>query len=228
MRCRLFLTLLMLLPTLLHAQTKAQRIKALKSITPREIKQHVYYLADDQLRGRESGKPGAHSAATYIAEQFRLSGLRPMGKNGSYFQPFIYDKQPNNTCRRGSLADSNLIWVQPDLRKLKFDTFRFDKDFKPLAVSGAGYAEGRLVFAGYGLRVEAKGYDDYAKLKVKGRVVLVLDGSPWPEDPRTLQEKIDSAKKLGAAALIVAGKTSERKLPRLKAIAWPPTAPPSL
>jgi len=225
---RFMLLALIVLPTpALQAQTRARRIRALKSITPGDIKKHVWYLADDRLRGRESGKPGAHQAAVYLARQYRLAGVRPMGIEGSYFQPFVHDRQPSNLFTRGKLVDSNHLWVQPDLRKLKFSSFKFGKDFTPLVVSGTGYAEGRLVFAGYGIRDKAKGYDDYAGLTARKRVVLVLSGSPWKEDTRTLSEKIETAAKQGAAALLIVSDKTERRLPKGGALAWPPRQPPS-
>ena len=46
----------------------------------------VKYLASDDLKGRGSGTPELNQAATYIADQFKKTGLEPV--RGSYFQPF--------------------------------------------------------------------------------------------------------------------------------------------
>src|SRR5215475_9077830 len=49
---------------------------------------HVKYLASDELKGRGDDSPELDKAADYIASQFRLSGLRPMGGDNTYFQKF--------------------------------------------------------------------------------------------------------------------------------------------
>ena len=47
---------------------------------------HVSYLADDRMKGRETGSPEHREAAEYIARHFKEAGLKPAGTNG-YFQP---------------------------------------------------------------------------------------------------------------------------------------------
>ena len=47
---------------------------------------HVQVLANDSLKGRDTGSPGHEAAARYVAEQFRLAGLTPAGTDG-WFQP---------------------------------------------------------------------------------------------------------------------------------------------
>ena len=63
-----------------------------ETITKREIKDHVYYLASDELEGRNTGKPGQKKAAEYIAEEFKKSGLVPINSSidSAYFQSFNY------------------------------------------------------------------------------------------------------------------------------------------
>ena len=47
---------------------------------------HVQVLANDSLKGRDTGSPGHEAAARYVAEQFRLAGLTPAGTEG-WYQP---------------------------------------------------------------------------------------------------------------------------------------------
>src|SRR5689334_16054743 len=51
------------------------------------VRAHVTFLASDLLQGREAGSPGYDIAAAYVASQFAQLGLKPMGKDASYFQP---------------------------------------------------------------------------------------------------------------------------------------------
>jgi hypothetical protein len=49
------------------------------------IRAHVSFLADDLLEGREAGTRGHEIAASYVASQFGLLGVKPGGQNGGYF-----------------------------------------------------------------------------------------------------------------------------------------------
>ena len=67
------------------------------------------------------------------------------------------------------------------------------------------------MFAGYGIHASDLGYDDYAGLDVKGKVVLVLRFSPDGDDPASrfqphmaLRRKASEARAQGAVALLVA------------------------
>jgi Zn-dependent M28 family amino/carboxypeptidase len=59
---------------------------AADTITERAIRAHMEFLASDALNGRGSGTRDEWIAATYIASQFRLWGLEPMGDDGGYVQ----------------------------------------------------------------------------------------------------------------------------------------------
>src|SRR5207247_8559188 len=52
------------------------------------LKDHVRYLASDELTGRGIDTPGIKLARDYIAREFAKYGLVPGGDNGSYFQGF--------------------------------------------------------------------------------------------------------------------------------------------
>ena len=58
---------------------------------------HVRVLADDKLEGRGTGTPGYETAAKYVEDQFKATGLKPAGING-YRQdvelvPLMLDKE---------------------------------------------------------------------------------------------------------------------------------------
>lgn len=52
------------------------------------VKASVSYLADDKLEGRRTGTTGEKLASEYISQQFKKAGLKPLGINGTYLQPF--------------------------------------------------------------------------------------------------------------------------------------------
>ena len=61
---------------------------ALESISAGELQDHIHFLADDTLEGREAGSRGGRAAAGYLATLFEKAGLRPLGEKTSYYQPF--------------------------------------------------------------------------------------------------------------------------------------------
>src|SRR5207249_10290472 len=52
------------------------------------LKDHVRFLASDELTGRGIDTPGIKLARDYIAREFAKYGLVPGGDNGSYFKGF--------------------------------------------------------------------------------------------------------------------------------------------
>lgn len=134
------------------------------------FKAHVAFLADDLLEGREAGTRGHELAARYIATQFALMGVKPGGDQGSYFtkvdllesaltgpEPTVVITTPKGTT---TLRQRSTVMIRGALG------------------GGAVRIEAPLVFAGYGMTDPAMGYDDYQGLNVRGKIAVVLWGSP--------------------------------------------------
>lgn len=69
------------------------------------LKKHEYYLASDELEGRNAGYPGNNKATEYIAGVFKEIGLAPIGDKNTaglptYFQSFKFlnDKFETRNC----------------------------------------------------------------------------------------------------------------------------------
>jgi Zn-dependent M28 family amino/carboxypeptidase len=129
---------------------------------------HVSFLADDRMKGRETGSPEHRQAAEYIAGQFREAGLKPGGTDG-FFQPVQF------RSRKIVEAKSSLALVRGGtaIPVVLGDEATFSMRIEP-----APSVEAPLVFAGYGLQVPEAKHDDLAGLNVKGKVVLLLTGGP--------------------------------------------------
>ncbi|HSL72028.1 MAG TPA: M20/M25/M40 family metallo-hydrolase [Longimicrobiales bacterium] len=61
------------------------------TITAADVRTHIAYLASDELKGRNTPSPGLELAAEYIANEFKMLGLRPAGDSGTYVQRFPYE-----------------------------------------------------------------------------------------------------------------------------------------
>lgn len=194
-----------LLVVLLVATAGAARAAAPPPVPPAEwLLGQVRALSAPETEGRASGTPGAERAARHIAAAFQAAGLRPGGDGGTYFQSF-----PVPTGIRLG-ARNALAIVAPARRELALG-----RDFTPLAVSADGVVEGEVVFAGYGITAPDLGWDDYAGLDVKARVVVVLSGEPRRRDPTSpfrrpdayhyseRAHKIINAREHGAQAIVL-------------------------
>jgi hypothetical protein len=142
-------------------QPARQRIDELSS---ERYMKDVTFLARDEMKGRGAGTPELEIAADYIAEQFRLAGLKPAGENGTYFQPF-------EVTTGAELGTKNELTVAGTALKI-------NDDFVPIMISNTAEFEGPLVFAGYGISAPELQYDDYAGIDVKDKIVVVLRHEP--------------------------------------------------
>ena len=132
---------------------------------------HVRYLASPEMQGRAAGSPELERAAEYIAAEFRRIGLKPPPGAG-YFQEFA-------VLVNAELGPGNrLAWSYEG----ETGELALRRDYLPLTLSGKGKAAGRVVFAGYGISAREYGYDDYAGLEVKGRIVVLLRHEPQEFD----------------------------------------------
>ncbi|HWA17290.1 MAG TPA: M28 family peptidase, partial [Gemmatimonadales bacterium] len=151
MRNRLVLLLSLLVPITAHAQADAWWT-------------HITILADDSMRGRETGSREHRLAAEYIASHFQRAGLKPAGTDG-YFQPVPF------RVRRIDEAHSSVTL----LRDGGIERLRFGPDVAiNLRGSTEGRHEGAMIFLGYGLQVA--GHEDLDGIDLKGKVVVLLSG----------------------------------------------------
>src|SRR5438552_6228422 len=144
--------------------------------------QHILYLADDKLEGRETGSPGHRRAAEYIAGEFERSGLKPAG-DSSYIQPVKL------RSRRIVEEQSTLALVRNGTREplqLGEDCAISMRSEPPVRLSAP------LVFVGYGLVIPEMKYDELAGIDLRGKIAVHVGGGP-PSIPGPLRAHYQSA-----------------------------------
>jgi hypothetical protein len=144
--------------------------KSLDLIDTNTIRAHIAYLADDKLKGRYPGTEGYQTAVDYVIDQYKKIGLQPGGDNNAFTQKlFIRKSLVNNSASVAVLKDNNG----------NTDSLGFARDFTPVPhpLNENVSAEGKLVFAGYGVEIPG-GYSDYDGIDVKGKFVVVINGAP--------------------------------------------------
>ena len=161
------------------------------------------------MEGRGAGTKGIARAADLIEQHYRSLGLQPAGTK-SYFQPFT-------VITGAKLKEGNRLEVQDAKSKREL---KLNQDFVPFSFSSSDEVAGPVVFAGYGATAPEFGYDDYAHLDVKDKIVVILRYEPAGFAAKTgnagltqhsqLITKAINARNHGAKAVIlVSGKLGE-------------------
>jgi hypothetical protein len=155
-------------------------------------------LADDKMAGRETGSTGEHAAQEYAIQQLKSAGVEPAGVNG-FYQPVKF------VSRKIVESESSLTLIRDGKRE-------------PIAIGDDAIISARvmpvpriqagLVFVGYGLRIPESNYDDFAGLDIKGKLVVIISGSPAgvpgavASHYQTLAERWKALKSVGAVGMI--------------------------
>jgi len=130
---------------------------------------HVMFLASDELEGRDTGSRGYQIGAQYVASQFAAMGLKPGGANGSWFLEVPFRSATESGTPTGALVRGS------GRTRL---TAGEDFGVRPSLTEKRRRIEAPLVFAGRGIREPVLGIDDYAGLDVRGKIVVVMAGTP--------------------------------------------------
>jgi hypothetical protein len=127
----------------------------------------VKALSAPEMEGRGAGTRGIDRAARLIEQRYKSLGLDPAGAN-NYFQPFT-------VITGAELKGKNNLHVQQGSSRTQL---KLNQDYVPFSFSASGSVSGPVVFAGYGASAPEFGYDDYAGLDVKDKIVLLLRYEP--------------------------------------------------
>jgi Zn-dependent M28 family amino/carboxypeptidase len=167
---------------------------------------HVVALASERYEGRLAGSSGERLAADYIVAELQRIGAQPLPGQRDFRLPFEFTA--------GTRDGGSTIAVTGSGQDAR-TTFAARTDVQALSFSDNGTVTGPVVFAGYGIVVPDSqnfGYDSYATLDVKDKVVLVLRYFPEDADPKVkgilaryadLRYKAMAARQRGAKALLV-------------------------
>jgi hypothetical protein len=159
------------------------------SITQEELKIYLYFLASDQLEGRNLPSRGFDTAALYVASHLAEWGLKPGGSTTNttgplqpYFMPMeLLAKTVIPAESKASVTDPGTSAEHPAPHTVELEygrdwtlgaATRGTPPLEPFEITGA------LVFAGNGYTVEKTKTDPYAGLDVKGKIVVVAGLPP--------------------------------------------------
>ena len=168
-------------------------------------KTQVEALASDKFEGRLTGSPGEKLAADYIISELKRMGAKPLPGMTDFRMPFTFTAGSKDG---GTTMTVTTPEASPQI-------FSGAATVQALSFSDTAETSGSIVFAGYGLVVpEAQnfGYDSYAGLDVKDKIVVVLRYFPEDADQKTrailaryadLRYKAQAARQRGAKGMLV-------------------------
>ncbi|CAG0986653.1 Bacterial leucyl aminopeptidase [Planctomycetaceae bacterium] len=174
----------------------------LDSISVEDLKGDVYFLASDEMRGRDTISTESSIASAYIANRFRKAGLKPAGEDGGWYQnvKFAYTE----FTEKPTIKVFEPAGAQPALELV------YGQDFSALEGAASSVPSAPLAFAGYAITDKAKNWDDFANVDLKGKVALVFRFEPtsmsnsrgWSRNA-FVETKKSLLKKAGAVAAIM-------------------------
>jgi Peptidase family M28/PDZ domain/PA domain len=124
-------------------------------------------LTESRMEGRGDGTKGLVRAEHFLESRYKGLGLAPAGT-----QRFL---QPFTVTTGAKLKGKNHLMAQSGESKTEL---KLEQDYVPFSFSESGSATGPLIFAGYGVTADEFGYDDYAGVDVKDKIVLILRYEP--------------------------------------------------
>ncbi len=161
-----------------------------RPINADRVRRDIEFLASPVCDGRRTGTEGERKAAAYIEQQLRAAGLRDI-RHQAFSFPSSVALGANNSLETSVAGRGEL-----------------NQDFVPLALSANGEVDGEVVFVGFCMKTE--GYDSFAGVDVKDKIVLALRYQPETEPLKgklrpfaPLRAKAMIARERGAKALLL-------------------------
>ncbi|HKQ51977.1 MAG TPA: M20/M25/M40 family metallo-hydrolase [Pyrinomonadaceae bacterium] len=130
-------------------------------ITAAQLKDYLYFIASDEMEGRDTPSRGLDLTAKFLATNLSRWGLKPAGDNGTFFQ-------------RIALQRVKLDGAGTSL-EVGGQKFAFGDGVLAQPVAGTAVSA-PLVFVNHGWVVKAKNIDPYQGVDVKDKIVVILGG----------------------------------------------------
>ena len=181
MKLNRIVTLFLVYVFSLSLQAQSEKLMVIETTNKATIEGHIYFLADDLLKGRETGTPENKIAASYLANTLRSYGVKPNPKTDNYYQEIKLKR----------VSPPSKVNLEVNGQNLKDYAFVY-----PTPI----FTETDAVFLNYGLE------DDYKDKDLTGKVIIIKAGSPTAKDTRGAfrlrKEKQRLADKYGVVTIL--------------------------
>ncbi len=141
-------------------------------ISSHTLLDYVKEMASEKYQGRLTGTPGYEAAAAWAIKLLEAWKVKPAGDNGTYLQHF---PDPYTLVLPGSELSMTIpIADGASIKK----TYVWEQDYYQGSTSDSGSVTAEVVYVGYGTTAPELGYDDYAGVDVKGKIVMMEPEAP--------------------------------------------------
>ena len=177
------------------------------TISSHTLLDYVKEMASEKYQGRLTGTPGYEASAQWVADRFSAWKIKPAGDQGTYFQRF---PNPYTLVLPGSELSLTIpVAGGATLKK----AYVWEQEYYQGSTSDSGTVTAEVVYVGYGATAPELGYDDYADVDVRGKLVMMEPEAPvGPEPDAELFKKwrpysfhdykVQNAAKHGAAGVV--------------------------
>src|SRR5262245_18401694 len=199
----------LLTPTALAALTFVLALPSARAADPARLRTNVSTLASDRLGRRLTDTDGERLAREFIIAELKRIGARPLPGQRDFALPFEFTAGARDAGTTVSVKHE--VSANGIVRGMAGGSGKA----RALSFSDSGEVSAGVVFAGYGIVVPDSqdfGYDSYATLDVKDKVVVVLRYFPEDADQKTkailtrysdLRYKAMAARQRGAKGMLV-------------------------
>jgi hypothetical protein len=176
-------------------------------ISSHTLLDYVKEMADPKYKGRLTGTAEYEASAKWVADLLAGWKIKPAGDKGTFYQKF---PNPYTLVFPGASLTLDVKLPNGDTVKRPYV---FEEEYFPGSTSDSGTITAEVVYVGYGATAPELGYDDYAGIDVKGKLVMMEPEAPvTPDrDPELFKKwrpysfhdyKVQNAAKHGAAGLV--------------------------
>ncbi len=152
--------------------TEQQKVlQVMHSISSRVLFDYVKELSSDKYWGRLTGTKGFNDSAKWVIAHLKKWGLKPGGDNNTFLQAF---PNPYTLVFKDCSVSMNIPCKDGFIKK----SYKYEDEFIPGSTSGSGEVTADVIYVGYGITAPELGFDEYAGLDVKGKIVLMEREAP--------------------------------------------------
>jgi hypothetical protein len=153
-------------------------LDAMHSISSQTLYDDVKELVSEKYGGRLTGTPEYKACADWVISLLKKWGVQPAGDQGTYLQSY---PNPYTLVFKGGALTLNIPVGNGTIKK----SYAYEEEFIPGATSGSGEVTAEVIYVGYGVTAPELGYDDYAGVDVKGKIVLLDPEVPVSPDDKS-------------------------------------------
>ncbi|MDO8836873.1 MAG: M20/M25/M40 family metallo-hydrolase [Vicinamibacterales bacterium] len=150
---------------------------AMHGISSHTILDWVKEMASEKYAGRLSGTAEYDACADWTAGLLKSWKYKPAGDNGTYLQKF---PNPYTLVKPGTELTLHLPLAGGVTVK---KAYTWETEYFQGATSDSGTMTADTVYVGFGITAPELGYDDYAGVDVKGKIVVVEPEVPMGPAP---------------------------------------------